>query len=245
MSQPPVEDLLRQAPFVFRARVRQITRIGTAVVDVLEVIRAPAAFARLVGQQVTVRLVSSAGSLTAGETVVFFARGASFSDTIVVEELGRQRLATAADVVAGLQDALSLHSAEPLQGRLQRASAVIVGRVATVHPSTVMAASALTRPMSEHDPHWTEAVVEVRRTISGSVTGNPVTVMFAASIDVMWYRAPKYHAGQQGIWLLQQELVPAEAIAELGPTYTTLNGNDYQPPTAEARIRALIERQQL
>jgi len=244
VSQPPVEDLLRQAPFVFRARVREVTRIGTAVVDVLEVIRAPAAFVRLVGQQVTVRLVS-AGRLTAGETVVFFARGVSFSDTIVVEELGRQRLAAAADVVAGLQDALALHAAEPLQGRLQRASAVIAGRVATVHPSTVMAASALTRPMSEHDPHWTEAVVEVRRTISGSVTGNPVTVMFAASIDVMWYRAPKYHAGQQGIWLLQQELVPAEAIAELGPTYTTLNANDYQPPTAEARIRALIERQQL
>jgi hypothetical protein len=235
-------DLLRQAPFVLRARVREVTEPGTAIVQVLEVIRAPEPFARLAGHPVTVRLATP-GTFAVGQLAVFFARAVSISHILVVQEVGHRIVATATQAVPGLQDALALHATEPLRGRLQRAVAVVAGQVSTVRPSTMMAAGA-TPVLSRHDPQWSAAVVDVRRTIMGSVPGNPVTILFAASIDARWYRAPKYHPGQQGVWLLQQELVPAHAAAALGPTYTTLNPNDYQPPTAEARVRALIERHQ-
>jgi hypothetical protein len=65
-------------------------------------------------------------------------------------------------------------------------------------------------------------------------------VLFPASIDVAWYAAPKYHAGQTGVWLLHDEGVPAAAAAEYSSVYTSLDAVDFQPAEEQARVRSLI-----
>jgi hypothetical protein len=97
--------------------------------------------------------------------------------------------------------------------------------------------------MSEHDPQWSEAVVQVNSVVSGNVAaGGPITILFPASIDIAWYKAPKYAPGQAGVFLLHSEQVPAAAAEMVGPTYTTLHPQDFHAAELEPHIRALVER---
>ena len=248
------DELIARAPFVFRGTVESLGTATTAAVAatdltatvrVNEVVRAPQALRRYAGQLITVEL-SSGEEVEPGSSFMFFTRPKLFADTLVVTEIGRQAVeaAAAAAGAADARDALARVATAALTARLQAAEAVIVGRVAVVRPSTLAAATPeMQRPLSEHDPQWSEAVVEVNSVVSGSVTtDNPVTILFPASIDVAWYQAPKYAAGQSGVFLLHSEHVPTAAPEITGPTFTTLHPQDFHPAQVEPQIRALLER---
>jgi len=249
-----VDELIARAPFVFRGTVESLGEATTAAVAatdltatvrVNEVVRAPQALRRYAGQLVTVELSTGEGA-QAGASFMFFTRPKLFADTLVVTELGRQPIAAAAAAAgaADARDALARVATAALTARLQAADAVIAGRVAVVRPSTLAAATPeMQRPISEHDPQWSEAVVEVTSVVSGTVSPDaPVTVLFPASIDVAWYQAPKYAAGQSGVFLLHSEQVPAAAPEITGPTFTTLHPQDFHAAELEPQIRSLVER---
>ncbi len=247
-----MDDLVARAPFVFRGTVESIGTVTTATVAATEssatvrvnaVIRAPQALRRFAGQLITVELTSTEG-IEIGVRYVFFARPKIFADTLVVTEIGRQSETGVAAEEGGLQDSLTRLATAALTNRLQQAEAVVTGRVAVVRPSQLVAATPeLQRPISEHDPQWSEAVVEVNSVISGTVSASgPITILFPASIDVAWYQAPKYAAGQEGVFLLHSDQVPAAAAEVTGPTFTTLHPQDFHPAEVEARIRALVGR---
>jgi hypothetical protein len=249
-----IDDLIARAPFVFRGTVESLGEASTAAVAateltatvrVNEVVRAPQTLRRYAGQLITVELSSGEG-VEQGASFMFFTRPQLFADTLVVTEIGRQPVdaAAAASDTASARDALARLATAGLDNRLQSAEAVIVGRVATVRPSQVAAATpGMQLPTSEHDPQWSEAVVQVNSVVSGSVTTDtPVTILFPASIDVAWYQAPKYAAGQSGVFLLHSEHVPAAASEITGPTFTTLHPQDFHPTQLEPQIRAAVER---
>jgi hypothetical protein len=251
-----VDELIARAPFVFRGTVESLGEATTAAVAatdltatvrVNEVVRAPQALRRYAGQLVTVELSTGEGARP-GASFMFFTRPKLFADTLVVTELGRQPVAAeaaaAAAGAADARDALARVATAALTARLQAADAVIAGRVAVVRPSTLAAATPeLQRPISEHDPQWSEAVVEVTSVVSGTVSPDtPVTVLFPASIDVAWYQAPKYAAGQSGVFLLHSEQVPVAAPEITGPTFTTLHPQDFHAAELEPQIRSLVER---
>jgi hypothetical protein len=202
-------------------------------------IRAPRAFARLVGQRVTVTL-RVAGQPPQGTTVIFYARTQLIADSLVLEEVSHQSLPSATASPEGLYDALAAHGDAPLVERWRRRVVVVVGRVSNVGPMVAAAGPTDTDvPVSEHDPQWQEAVVEVDSVIKGAVSG-PVVIIYAASLDVAWYRAPKYHPGQTGVFLLHQEDVPAAAATQYADVYTSLDPADVVPIEDQARVRALI-----
>jgi hypothetical protein len=89
------------------------------------------------------------------------------------------------------------HSEKELKERLATAELVVKGRITAIRKSTV-------RPkgLTEHDPDWHEADVKVEKILKGA-PAESVTFLFARSSDVMWYRAPKFAVGNEGIWLLQ------------------------------------------
>ena len=69
--------------------------------------------------------------------------------------------------------------------------------------------------------------------------------------DVRWQKVPKYHTGQQGIWLLHRGPVPAShglapkaaaALPQLGDALTAVNKNDYLPLEELGRVKALLEK---
>jgi hypothetical protein len=175
---------------------------------------------------------------------VFFARPKFFADGLVVVELGRrpdEPAVGAAD--ADMHDAFARAATAGVENRLGQAAAVVAGRVSAVRRSILATSVPSMLPtISEHDPDWHEAVVDVQSVLSGSMQPAPVTVLFPASIDIAWHRAPKYAPGQEGVFVLHSEQVPAAAAGITGPTYTTLHPQDFQAKELEPQIRALIER---
>jgi len=86
--------------------------------------------------------------------------------------------------------------------------------------------------ISEHDPDWRIAEVQVDQVHRGSHAGKTAEVRFPSSHDVMWHYAPKLHAGNEGLFILHKAK-KVRAAARLAPTedsgeYVCLNPVDVQ-----------------
>ena len=81
--------------------------------------------------------------------------------------------------------------------RFAAADVVVSGRVSEVraHPPRPTRGK-LQLPITEHEPQWREAVVQVTAVHKGRRVPRSIRVRFSASTDVAWARAPKLHAGQ-------------------------------------------------
>ncbi len=132
-----------------------------------------------------------------------------------------------------------------LRQRIEAAEMVIVGRVAAVGSATMEALGAPPGPISEHNPNWREAVIDVETAIKGAQAGQRVVVRFPASLDVAWYDTPKFSEGQEGTFILQRDQVSGTATALLAGSevaaYTALNSLDVLPRQEAERVRALAE----
>jgi hypothetical protein len=112
-------------------------------------------------------------------------------------------------------------------------------------------------PVSEHDPHWREAVIAVDDVHKGRDAKRDIVIRFPASTDVRWYRAPKFQAGQKGFFMLHDTLVTtrkrragrgaralAPGAADVEATehvYTALSPMDFQPYHESGGIRAILD----
>jgi|RhiMetdeSRZDD1v2_1073273.scaffolds.fasta_scaffold03854_3 hypothetical protein len=253
----------RKATFVFRGTIKKLKSATmknvrpdrrTAVVNVQDVIESTAPLAHLGGQDITVRL--SAGSrTTVGRTLTFHTIPIMFGDSLVTESIKEDPApATRRAALAAEHDPVARKASRDVQDRLARADTVISGRVAAVKlpaevAKTRRAATTATdvgprRPVSEHDPKWRDAIVDVDDVHKGARVRNTVTIRFPASMDVRWYRAPKFQPGQQGFFLLHKtkaQYVSAgpmraargakikKAAAPGGEVYTALHPADFQP----------------
>jgi hypothetical protein len=244
VTRRPLDEVLREAPLVFRGRVESEHASSTAsypasdktaVVEVQEVIRAPEALAQLAGLKVTVVLVTP-GEPAVGDTAVFFTATLVVADSLVVQEVDHEPVVEGAVPVEGLADALVKSANEPVQARLEQADAVVLGTVTKVEPSTVADPPTL----REHDPHWWDAEVHVEQVLKGDLKSDTVTVLYPSSLDIAWYDAPKYHEGQRGIFALHSDETTRAAAAERGEVYVTLDPNDFQDAEDEGRVRSLL-----
>ena len=52
--------------------------------------------------------------------------------------------------------------------------------------------------VSEHDPRWWEATIEVEAFLKGRAREKTVTMLFPSSRDVMWYASPKPQPSSRG-----------------------------------------------
>jgi hypothetical protein len=123
-----------------------------------------------------------------------------------------------------------------LVGRMARAPLIIAGKVVATRP-----APGGRRASSEHDPDWWEAVIDVTSVAKGEASGKQVVVKYPNSRDEMWIDSPKFHVGEEGVWILQMNQ------AEKGPArlrtegYTALNPLDFQPKDRSERTMRLIK----
>src|SRR5260370_408899 len=137
-------------------------------------------------------------------------------------------------------------SDQELQDRLNAADFVVIGRVTDVHRWTVPK-SATPRRVSEHDPDWHEAVVQVQSVLKGGqVKGNKVVVRFPGRNDVAWVHSPKFEKNQQGIFCLNRDQtsgVPTEKVGGRQVTvYTCLGHGDSLPLSDAPRVRSLLKK---
>jgi hypothetical protein len=251
--------LVKQSSIIFAGTVSQLGATSfagvpksaqTIVVRVDSVLKKPAAVSLKKGDNVTVEL-KDPSVFQQGMQATFYTEGWIFGSGVAVKELGHRIIigdvasAAAADAseppVDHTQDQIS---DQDLQDRLNAADFVVIGRVTDVHRWTAPK-SAATR-VSEHDPDWHEAVVEVQSVLKGGqVKGNKIVVRFPGRNDVAWTRSPKFQKNQQGIFCLNRDQTSGVATEKVGgrqvAVYTCLGHGDSLPMSDAPRVRALLK----
>ncbi|MER9227044.1 hypothetical protein NKI39_15660 [Mesorhizobium sp. M0664] len=254
------------AAFAFRGTVKQkgaanlkaITDTSrTAVVTVDEIVRSPSALAGFVGHDVTVQLAANE-QVRNGERGVFYVTGFVFGETLAVQSVGHDsvpaaQLMVAASVRAADGDPTRAFRQTKARERAKRAPVVVTGKVVAVgladsEPTPVTAAAVTSRRVSEHEPFWREAIVQVQTVHKGAVPSQQVVLRFPGSSDVRWHLSPKFQAGQEGVFSLHTDQVssrlqfgPAAAsMAATATAFTALNSADFQPADHEAEVAAVL-----
>jgi hypothetical protein len=247
------------ATFVFKGTIKKLkaTTMKTApatdrtcIVTIDQVIEAPQNLARYTGQDITVEL-STRRKVNAGDQMIFHSIGWLFGESVAVRSLYEETEAATT----------SSHYAGPVTPSKQResrehfndADLVISGKVIEVRlPKSAPArtkrattGTATTR-VSEHDPKWREAVIEVADVHKGSAAKKQVVIRFPASTDVAWRRAPKFTAGQEGYFMLHESSRANRRAASKGnkaadETFTVRDPRDYQPYSEAAAIKSIID----
>jgi hypothetical protein len=256
---PPsrTEQLASQAKFVFQGTVNKVKAATmadvpvsdrTVVVRVDRVIQAPEVLRNHAGHEITVQLAPKEEPVKPKQTAVFYTNGWIFGDSIAVQSVGHENATPTA------MAALSHHPEDPVQslhtrealGQAAAADLVVTGRVAAVRLPAAEAQARATAAtggrtgerISEHAPLWQEAVIDVDQVHKGQGQPKQVVIRFPASTDVRWYKAPKFHTGQEGVFLLHKEQLKgpaavaattATAPALTAQEYTALHPADFQP----------------
>src|SRR5438046_9271033 len=132
------------------------------------------------------------------------------------------------------------------KGHIAEAAMVVAGRVEQVRPAELAAAPTRPRRITEHDPDWQEAIIQVEDGIKGAQAGEQVVVRFPGSSDVAWVATPKFAVGQEGTFLLHKDStsgLPLTMVAGRSvPAYTALHKVDVLSKQDATRVRALIKK---
>jgi hypothetical protein len=252
-SKKQLAKLADAATFVFVGKVQKLKAAtidglagdNTAIVQVERVLSAPEMFRAIVGHELTVRMGKGA-TLSKGTRKTFFANGWIFGASLAVDVLGTSDETETKEMAPMLRAASGGVADAVLRARLD---AAVMGVAGTV--SKVTASAQTSTHISEHNPDWHEATIDVDEVIKGKKGTKKATALFPNSDDVRWYKVAKYAVGQQGIFLLQgktkqsAEGVPAKLLAAVpdGPeVYTTLHPSDYLPLHELERVRALARK---
>jgi hypothetical protein len=247
-------DAKAAATFVFKgtvvrikaANLRAVTETDrTVVVKVDEVVRAPEALAEFVGQEITVRLADGE-RVQADQKAVFHTNGWIFGEALAVQSVGHDAIRKGAAVQRAAGAGHPAHAAaqQQISTRASAAPVVLSGRVVAVG----LPAGGPSPRISEHEPLWREAVVEVDKVHKGATTNKRVVVRFPASTDVRWHRATKFRVGNEGVFILQPDQTSGHArtvgLAAAGftpgETYTCLHSTDFNPSDQPDAVAAAI-----
>src|ERR1051325_6882388 len=184
------------ARFVFKGTVQKLkattmreisATARTAVVRVDEVIHASEVLSQCAGQDITV-VVGGKKKLRKGQQSVFYSNGVLFGDSVTVEAVDHRDVGkTAAALAAADTDPVKSLEQRDLRLRFDSADVVLSGRVVAVRiPSDVVAAfasraaadSAVTGPISEHDPDWRIGEIQVEQVHKGTHKSKTAEVRF-------------------------------------------------------------------
>ncbi len=289
MSTKARDEEQTEATFVFKGTVQQVKSTTvknivptdqTLVVTVDQIITAPRLLAKWGGRSITVQL-SGRQTAQPGQELIFHTYGWVFGDGLAVhsvkQEAVKRRHLTLLSVGG---DPVEHRRSQSVQKRYAESEVVVSGQVATVRlppesrpragrTRTAAAAATITGPVSEHAPHWREAVIHIDDVHKGSADQKELVIRFPASMDVRWYRAPKFQPGQQGHFMLHKTKIKnkspkkgTKAGAKAGAkgalhiggaalaadessaseeVYTALHPMDYQPYGESGGINSLLE----
>ena len=243
---PALDQLTRESSYIFlgTATKTQASTIellpaneSTVIVRVDAVLQAPASLADYSGQEVTVQL-REANSVQTGQRLVFFTNGGLFGQGIALKEVGHLApSAGAADPTklrAQIDQALQKKSDEDLARRMAGAELIEVGKVLETRPAKLPERG----PMTEHDPEWWEAEIQIQSVEKGQHAGQTVSVLFASSLDYLWAQAPKLKPGETGIFVLHRSEVNLPGIEKF---YTLVNPLDVQPIGRLEHVRQILK----
>ena len=249
-------ELLKQASIVFSGTVTQLgattmaavpRSAQTIVVHVDAVVKKPAAVSLRRGDSATVE-VRDPAAFQEGTHATFYTEGWIFGAGLAVRELGHQT--TASEMVApteAQQRALGKvqeeASDQALKERMSEADYVVVARVTEVRRWN--GPKSKQYRVTEHDPDWHDAVIQVEATLKGpKPKKNRLVVRYPQCNDVAWVHSPKFEKNQRGVFFLKKDDVSGQPTALVGGSkvsaYTCLSPGDWLPMSEEARVKAAL-----
>lgn len=259
------QALAAQSDIVFTGTVRQIAAASfaqvpssnrTIVVRADSVLKKPSAVSLKKGDDVTVE-VKDASAFKVGNSATFYTRAWILGAGVALKELSHVAKPPAGEVAAVSPQPVQevsekasaqeqLASDQQLQQRLSTADAVVVGTVVEVHAWTAKTLAPSRRHVTEHDPNWQEAVIQVQSALKGAKSGQKLVVRFPGSMDVAWANSPRFKRDQQGTFVLHKDQVsgsPKALLANAQVTaYTALRRTDVLSADAAARVRSLMSK---
>ena len=256
-AQSARDAMVRKSDIIFVGTVMRVGAVAapdvpasplTAVVRVEQVLEKPEAVGLVEGDSVTLQSLRQ-GSLKDGMRATFYTTGWIFGDGVAVREVGHEP-ARAQLSAAMQQDSVSrarqrVNDAN-LQVRIRAASMVVVGRVQEVRPAVLTAAPGRPARITEHDPEWQEAIIQVEDGIKGAQPGQRVVVRFPGSRDVAYVTTPRLTVGQEGTFLLHKDTATGSPLTMMSgqsvQAYTALHQLDVLPKQDAQRVRGLLRK---
>ena len=220
----------------------------TVVVSIEQILLAPPDFADLSGE-ITV-LLPPERPVEERERRVFHCIGWILGSGVALRALDltppEEHEASAMAGAGAASDPAEAFLMQKLSRRVTTSELIVSGFVTEVRSVQTETEG---RPVSEHDPDWHEAVVQVDAVTKGDAPAEGVVVTFPLSRDIAWRDAPKFAVGQRGVWLLnsasQAAEIPTEDAVALAarpyPVFTALDPLDFQAEDEAARVDALVE----
>jgi hypothetical protein len=252
--------LAKQSSIVFSGTVSQLGATSfadvpksaqTIVVRVDSVLKKPSPVSLKTGDNVTVEVKDPSG-FQEGTHATFYTEGWIFGSGVAVKELAHEIMPNGGPKVASSTDKKAYgqtqeQNDQELRDRLNSADFVVVGRVKEVHRWTPPK-SATPYRITEHDPDWHEAVLEIKSVLKGGkIKGKKMVVRFPGRNDVAWAQSPKFDKNQRGIFCLNRDQVSGVPTAKLGGNqvnaYTCLGHGAVLPMAEEAHVRSLLKSQ--
>jgi hypothetical protein len=245
------EALAQKSRFIFVGtvtRVKSASMLGvpvsghTVVVRVDQTLRSGKTLDDFTGKEVTVYLAKP-GSAAVGETSIFFANGWLYGTGLAVQEVGRlearegriEGVGGADEARKTLADLEQKDADLALKSRMAHAQLIVTGKVASTRP-----APGGRHPYAEHDPDWWDAVIDVGAVEKGKAPGKQIIVKYPRSKDELWIDSPKFHEGEEGVWLLQLDQTEKGSARLRTTGYSALNPLDFQPKEQTERVRRLL-----
>ena len=129
---------------------------------------------------------------------------------------------------------------ERLLERIVAAELAIAGKVLKTEPAPEEILRRM--PITEHNPEWKGAEIEVAVVLKGRHEGKRVNIFFPSTTDAAWHDSPKFKAGDEGIWILQRNQQERGWTRMRIQGLTALHPLDFQPLERRAHLEELIER---
>lgn len=238
LAQPSLIELVRRSGLIFVGTVKVVgdatptivRSTNTAIVDVERVIDGESQFGNIAGKQVTVRL-RDPRRMRAGQRAVFYTYVQTAGATLGLVEVGSEPAGPEAAEKSRVAEARQAIADQALTRRLATAQIVVVGIAGKGQPTP----EARERK-SEHDPMWWRVPIKIESILKGRAPNGSLSALYASSDDMVWERAPKPKAGEEGIFLLQPD---SEKRFEITGLFL-IDPLDVQPKTELDRVRRLL-----
>jgi hypothetical protein len=267
-ASPSHTDETQKPTFVFKGTIKKLKSATmkevpvnerTAIVTVDQIIEAPQDLGGYSGQDITVQL-SGRQKISAGQQMIFHTTSWMYGNSVAVKSLSQEPVTTKhATILSASGDSVARRAKREQREHFDVADLVVSGKVVAVRlpgdsaPGRKRASAGSPEPITEHDPKWREAVIQVDQVYKGAHKKKQVVIRFPASSDVMWHGAPKFHAGQSGYFMLhkakaeesvakgakkQKQKVRGTGAAE---SYQAVDAQDFQPYSEPGGIKTILE----
>lgn len=235
---------LQQTEFVFVGRVTKTegvvfpelsAEVRLAEVTVEEVIAKPESSVVRPQDRVFVAFGDPFPELNARLRV--FGAALSYGTAIAMREVARQEAPpstmSAEDVTEERTEVREDLNEAKLEQALDASVAAIVGKVVSIQDLPWQ------NRVTEHDPLWTDAVVEVTSWIKGGAAQR-VVVQFPASYDVDWFDVPKLKPGMEWTFFLHEGALPSATSEAADLTrFRIVSPQDVHPVSEAETVRKI------